>query len=184
MPPPENGNEGGNGNKQEGTPTRTGGPNENHGKSGVPSTTSTVITVPTTIHTIMNGVSAQILTVVPVTSSLTVDNHPGSAPKASFIADAADSHAGNAQPPSPESGNNLGAGKESLPPTHTPSTTSQPTEPSKSGLTSKPIIHATNNPIAVSTSSRQPVVTAGAPGLVGSDGMRVAFLVFAVAALL
>lgn len=157
--------------------------NNNHGKSGVPSTTSTVVTVPTTIHTIMNGVSAQILTVVPVTSSLTVDDHPGSAPKASFIADA-DSHAGNAQPPSPESGNNLGAGKESLPPTHTPSTTAQPTEPSKSGLTSKPMIPATNNPIAVSTSSRPPVVTAAAPGLVGSDGMRVAFLVFAVAALL
>lgn len=156
MPTPEHGNQGGNENKHEGTSTETVGPNENHGKPGTPSTTFTMVTVPTTIHTIMNGVSAQILTVVPVTSTQVVENHSDSAPTASSIVDA-NSHAGNAQPPSPESGSSSG---------------------------SKSMIPAKNNPTTGSTSSRPPVVTAGAPGLVGSDGMRVAFLVFAVAALL
>lgn len=136
------------------TSTQTDRPNENHGKPSVPSTTTTMATVPTTIHTIMNGVSAQILTVVPVTSTLVVDN-PNLAETASSIADA-NSHAENAQSPSPSS----------------------------SGVTSKPMTPASNSPITGSTSSRPPVVTAGAPGLVGSDGMRVAFLVFAVGALL
>lgn len=158
MPTPEHGNQEGNGNKHEGTSTQTGSPNENHGKPSVPSTTFTMVTVPTTIHTFMNGVSAQILTVVPVTSTLTVDSDPDSAQTASSIADA-NSHAGNAQPPSPESG-------------------------SSSRVTSKPMIPANNSPITGPTSSHPPVVTAGAPGLIGSDGMRVSFLVFAVAALL
>lgn len=139
------------------TSTQTDSPNENHGKPSVPSTTTTMATVPTTIHTIMNGVSAQILTVVPVTSTLVVNNSD-SAQTSSPIADA-NSHAGNTQLPSPESG-------------------------SSSGVTSKPMTPASNHPTTGSTSSRPPVVTAGAPGLVGSDGMRVAFLVFAVGALL
>lgn len=168
-------------------PVSTSISNGNHGKPEVASTTFTVVTVPTTIQTIMNGVSAQILTVVPVTSALGVGNSAVAVPTPSSTA-GADPYAGNG---------NSGAGKESLSSTHDPShphatptdapfdaTAWQSTEPSRSGLTSKPMMPDKNTTVAGSTSSSPPVVTAGAPGLVGSDGMRVAFLVFALAAIL
>ncbi|KAG6355175.1 hypothetical protein INS49_004256 [Diaporthe citri] len=173
-------NQGGSDTKKEGTSTQPGGSNGNHGKSDVPSTTFTVVTVPTTIQTIMNGVSAQILTVVQVTSALGAGNNADSAPAPSSTADA-DPHAGVAQPPPPGSGAHPHAA-----PTDAPygATAWQSTEPSRSGLTSKPMLPAKNTPVTSSTSSRPPVVTAGVPGLVGSGGMRVAFFVFALAALL
>ncbi|KAL2291425.1 hypothetical protein FJTKL_12828 [Diaporthe vaccinii] len=192
VPTLEHGDQGGSETKKERTPTQ---PGVSDGKPDVSSSTFTVVTVPTTIHTIMNGVSAQILTVVPVTSAVGVGNNVDSAPAPSSTADA-DPHAGSAQQAAAETGKS-GAGNKSLSSTHE---TSQPhaapavasfdanawqsTEPSRSGLTSKPILPANNTPATASTSSRPPVVTAGAPGLVGSDGTRVAFVVFALAALL
>lgn len=192
VPTPEHGNQGGSDTKKEGTPTQSG---VSDGKPDVPSSTFTVVTVPTTIHTIMNGVSAQILTVVPVTSAVGVGNNVDSAPAPSSTADA-DPHAGSAQQAAAETGKS-GAGDGPLSSTHEPAhphaaptdasfdaTAWQTTEPSRSGLTSKPMLPANDTPVTASTSSRPPVVTAGAPDLVGSDGTRVAFFVFALAALL
>lgn len=114
----------------------------------------------------MNGVTAQILTVVPVTSTLAAGNNAHSAPTASSVAD--DKHpAGGAQPASLATSSS-GTGNE----------------PSALGFISKPLLPANNSTVTGSSSPRPPVVTADGPGLAGSDGMRATFLVFAVAALL
>lgn len=117
------------------TPSVTGGNDSD--ENGSPS--YTVISVPTTIHTVMNGVSAQILSVIPVTSALPVN-------KAPFDANAW-----------------------------------QAAEASRSGLTTKPMLPSNHTTVKGSTSSRLPVVTAGAPGIGSSDGVRVAFLIFVAA---
>ncbi|POS70113.1 hypothetical protein DHEL01_v211493 [Diaporthe helianthi] len=80
-------NQGASGTEQQVSPTQSGSAeNDNNKKNGTPTPTGiqsptsfTVINVPTTIHTIMNGVSAQILTVIPVTSALPVGNDGSSA---------------------------------------------------------------------------------------------------------
>ncbi|KAL2291424.1 hypothetical protein FJTKL_12828 [Diaporthe vaccinii] len=173
VPTLEHGDQGGSETKKERTPTQ---PGVSDGKPDVSSSTFTVVTVPTTIHTIMNGVSAQILTVVPVTSAVGVGNNVDSAPAPSSTADA-DPHAGSAQQAAAETGKS-GAGNKSLSSTHE---TSQPhAAPAVASFDA----NAWQSTEPTSTSSRPPVVTAGAPGLVGSDGTRVAFVVFALAALL
>lgn len=122
--------------KEEGTPT--------HSEGQTP-TSYTVINVPTTIQTIMNRVSAQILTVVPVTLSvLPVGKDASSVPT-----------------PSHSQASPSGAAFDAK--------AWQPTQPGN------------QTTVKGSTSSRLPVVTAGAPGFGGSDGVRLAFLVAAVA---
>lgn len=206
VPTPENGKEGGsdgknednenkqggNGNKNEGSPTQNGGSNGSHGKPDAASTTYTVVTVPTTIQTTMNGVPAQILTVVPITSAVAVDNSADAVSTPSSTADA-----GNAQPPPPVVGSDSGTGDEPVAPLQTPShphasptdtpldaTDWQPTQPGRSDLTYEPVLPANNTTLTGSTSSRPAAVTAGAPGLAEIHGMRTAVFVFALAALL
>lgn len=111
------------------TPTVTGG-NDN---KDLKTPRYTVISVPTTIHTIMNGVSAQILTVIPVTSVLPA------------------------------------GGKAS------------PSDPPFDANAWQPAGAGNQTTVKGPSSSRLPVVTAGAPGVGSSDGVRVAFLVFVLA---
>ncbi|KAG8162357.1 hypothetical protein KVR01_008122 [Diaporthe batatas] len=119
------------------TPSRDNNGNEN------PS--YTVISVPTTIYTVMNGVTAQILTVIPVTSALPV-------------------------------------GKASLSDATLEANAWQGAEAGGSDLAAAPPIPPGNQTAAKgSTSSRLPVVTAGAAGVGSSDGVRAAFLVFVLA---
>jgi len=185
-PAKNNGSPPGDDNKGEGTPTQTGGSNRDNGKPGQTPTTLTLVTVQTTTHTITNGVSAQILTVVPVTSTLAAGNGGNSLPTPPSTAEAGP-HTGGAAPP-PGAGNPP-AQTPSNPhasPTDTPvdATAWQPTEASRSGLDSQPTLPANSDTVTGSTSPRPPVVTAGAPGLAGSNGVHAAFFVFALIALL
>ncbi|KAH8777490.1 hypothetical protein F5883DRAFT_695991 [Diaporthe sp. PMI_573] len=163
-PAKNNGSPPGDENKGEGIPTQTGGSNVDSGKPGQAPTTSTVVTVQTTTHTITNGISAQILTVVPVTSTLAAGNGGNSLPIPPSTAEAGP-HAS---------------------PTDAPLKTTawQPTEASRSGLDSQPTLPASSDTVTASTSPRPSVVTAGALGLAGSNGVQAAFLVFALVALL
>ncbi|KAK2608342.1 hypothetical protein N8I77_006960 [Diaporthe amygdali] len=157
--------------------TQTGRSNGNHGQPDAASTSFTVVSVPTTIQATMSGSPTDVLTVIPVTSALPIGQSVGSSLAPSSSADA---HAGELSSP--------GVGpsdveQESAAPvlseSHPHATRS--TEPIRSGLTTNPT--TPTNSIIVAGSSRPSVVTAGAPGLLGSDGARFAFVAFVLVTL-
>lgn len=140
--------------KQGEIPTQSADPDGDHANPSSVSTTYTVVTIPTTITTFMNGVTAQILTVVPVTSAVTLSPDSNAA--------------------SPTDAPPLGASAWQLAEASRSGLTSKPLVPPPANGTAfagpgSPRPHA--------------VVTAGAPGLVADDGVRAALFVFTLAVL-
>lgn len=157
--------------------TQTGRSNGDHGQPDSTSTSFTVVSVPTTIQATMSGSATAVLTVIQVTSALPIGQSVVSSLAPSAIADA---HPGEVSSP--------GAGPsdtehESAAPvlseSHPHATRS--TEPIRSGLTTNPT--TPTNSIIVAGSSRPSVVTAGAPGLFRSEGVRFAFVAFVLVTL-